>query len=302
VTAAAATLPTYLLTDDTAGDSEAHGEYQEEFEKLNLERQKSEIRKFLSSGSVSKNIHDRLELFSAQQITSEHVWKPCCKQCSTCKLCMESGGQTYMERWQADGFRDHLGKIPHEDGRYHYDLEYLVDPQAALLEDNDLASYQRHQSLRKAFSVLELETQAEFTDRLTRGLGKYWRILPPQEAIDLRNKDGLYLPAGFVLKNQGSTKARLILDPSGNLNAALLKALNLEEKIGSVLRRIQAMPILLSADVREAFFKIKVAPASHHLSLFLMDYDRWTKQLTAKVTENLEMVTIQALVLIMGVN
>jgi hypothetical protein len=33
-----------------------------------------------------------------------------------------------------------------------------------------------------------------------------------------------------------------------------------------------------------------------------MDYDRRTKQLTAKVTENSEMVTIQALVLIMGVN
>ena len=112
----------------------------------------------------------------------------------------------------------------------------------------------------------------------------------------------MYLPAGFVLKNQGSTKARLILDPSGNLNAALLKAPNLEEKIGSVLRRFQNMPILLSADVREAFFKIKVAPASCHLSLFLMDYDRRTNQLTAKVTENSEMVTIQALVLIKGVN
>ena len=91
------------------------------------------------------------------------------------------------------------------------------------------------------------------------------------------NKDGLYLPAGFVLKNQDSTKARLILDPSGNLNAALLKAPDLEEKIGSVLRRIQAMPILLSADVREAFFKMNVAPASRHL----MDYDHHTKQLTA---------------------
>ena len=85
---------------------------------------------------------------------------------------MESGGQTYIERWQADGFRDHLWKIPHEDGRYHYEVEYLVDPQADPLEDNYLASYQRHQSLRKAFSVLEPETKAEFTDRLTRGLGK----------------------------------------------------------------------------------------------------------------------------------
>ena len=168
---------------------------------------------------------------------------------------MESGSQTYIEKCQADGFREHLWKIPNEDGTYHYEVEYLVDPQADHLEDNYLASYQRHQSLRKAFSMLEPETQAEFNDRLTRGLGKYWRILPPQEAIDLRNKDGLYLPAGFVLKNQGSTKARLILDPSGNLNNALLKAPNLEEKINAVLRRIQAMPIILSADVREAFLR-----------------------------------------------
>ena len=59
------------------------------------------------------------------------------------------------------------------------------------------------------------------------------------------------------------------------------------------------MSILLSTDVREAFFKIRVAPASCHLSLFLMDYDHHTKQLTAKVTENSELVTIQALALIM---
>ena len=94
-----------------------------------------------------------------------------------------------------------------------------------------MASYQRHQSLRKAFSGLEPEAQAEFTSRLTKGLeNKYWRILEEKEALDLITKDGLYLPAGFVLKTQGSTHARLILDPSGNLNGALLKSPNLEEK------------------------------------------------------------------------
>ena len=89
---AAATLPTYLSMDDTAGDTRAHGEDQEEFEKLNLEIRKDEIRKFRTSGSVSKNIHDRLELFSAKPVTPEHVWKPSCKQCSKCKECMETGG------------------------------------------------------------------------------------------------------------------------------------------------------------------------------------------------------------------
>ena len=62
--------------DDTAGDTGAHGKDQEEFEKLNLEVRKDEIRKFLSSGSVSKNLHDWLELFSTKPVTPEHVWKP----------------------------------------------------------------------------------------------------------------------------------------------------------------------------------------------------------------------------------
>ena len=62
------------------------------------------------------------------------------------------------------------------------------------------------------------------------------------------------------------------------------------------------MPVLLCAHVREAFFKIRVASASRHLSLFLMDHDTHTQQLTAKVTEHSKLVTIQALALIMGVN
>ena len=50
---------------------------------------------------------------------------------------------------------------------------------------------------------------------MTKGLEKkYWRILEEKEALDLRNKDGLFLPTGFVLKSQGLTRARLVLDPS----------------------------------------------------------------------------------------
>ena len=130
---------------------------------------------------------------------------------------------------------------------------------------------------------------------------KYWRILEEKEALHLRNTDALYLPAGFVLKKFGTTKARLILDPSGSLNGSLLKAPNLEEKTSSVLRRIRTMPILLSADVKEAFFKIKVAPASRHLSLFLMDFDTVKNVLQPKVTENSKLVTNQAICLNMGV-
>ena len=125
-----------------------------------------------------------------------------------------------------------------------------------------MASYQRHLALRTAFSALESEAQTEFTTRLIKGKEmKCWRILKEKKNLDLRNKDGLYLPAGFALKSQGSPCARLVLDPSGNLNGALLKAPNLEEKTSSVLCRIQGMPVLLSADIHEA---------STHLSLFLI--------------------------------
>ena len=39
-----------------------------------------------------------------------------------------------------------------------------------------------------------------------------------------------------------------------------------------------------------------------HLSLLVMDYDTNTRQLTAQATEHSKLVTIQALVLIMGVS
>jgi hypothetical protein len=106
-----------------------------------------------------------------------------------------------------------------------------VDPLAEALPDNYMAGYQRHQQLRKAFSNLEVEAQIEFTNRLTKGLeNKYWQIVEEKEALHLKNTDGLYLLAGFVLKKSGTTKARLILDPSGSLNWSLFKSPNLEEE------------------------------------------------------------------------
>ena len=71
--------------------------------------------------------------------------------------------------------------------------------------------------------------------------------------------------------------------------------------MASVLRKCQAMPILLSADVREAFFKIKVAPASRHLSLCLMDYEESTKQLKPQQSPTSKLITLQFTSLIMGV-
>ena len=62
------------------------------------------------------------------------------------------------------------------------------------------------------------------------------------------------------------------------------------------------MPIIMSADIREAYFRLRISPAAKLSSLFLMDFDTQTKQLTAKVTPHSKMVTIQTKVSIMGVN
>ena len=126
--------PPYAQVNDDGSDSED----QEEFEKIHLENKREEIRKLLNSGTVSKRLYDRLEIFTAKPVAPEHIWKEGCKNCSTCNVCMETGGQTYVEKCQTDGFRAHLWRRPHQDGTYHYEVEYLVDPIAlsSPLQDN----------------------------------------------------------------------------------------------------------------------------------------------------------------------
>jgi hypothetical protein len=118
-------MPSFHWVSDTAVDTGSYSDDQEEFEKLHLEIRKEEIRKFLTSGSVSKNLYDRLEVFTAKPVTPEHVWNPTCKQCSKCNVCMEQGGQRSVQRCQTEGFKGHLCRIPHEHGHYHYEVEYL---------------------------------------------------------------------------------------------------------------------------------------------------------------------------------
>ena len=85
------------VMDDGSGSDD-----QEEFEKIHLETKKEEIRKLLSSGTVSKKLYDRLEIFTAKPVAPEHIWKEGCKNWSTCNVCMETGGQTYVEKRQTD--------------------------------------------------------------------------------------------------------------------------------------------------------------------------------------------------------
>ena len=171
-----------------------------------------------------------------------------------------------MERMQTKAFKAHFWRVPAQEGdvaKYRYRIKYMRDPSALQLLDNYHISYQRHRNLRNSFSKLEPEAQLEFTKHLTRGLKqRYWEVVPEEEALQLRRPPGPgvtighYLPANFVLKTQGSTRACLVLDPSGSLNQTLLKAPNLEQTIANVMRKIQGTPILCSMDIREAFFRI----------------------------------------------
>ena len=114
-------------------------------------------------------------------------------------------------------------------------------------------------------------------------------------------KTGHWLPANFALKTQGTTKARLVLDPSGALNQTLAKAPNLEQTISKVMRRIQGTPIIFSMDIKEAFFRILLHQDSVNSLWFLMDFDSQTNQLTAKQGPNTKLVTIRCLVTVMGI-
>ena len=81
---------------------------EEGLEEARLEIKQEEIQNMLNCGAVSKNLYDRLEVFTAPGPQFEHNLKPGCKSCPKCKLCMEQGGQTYLERSQTEAFKAHL--------------------------------------------------------------------------------------------------------------------------------------------------------------------------------------------------
>ena len=66
------------------------------------------------------------------------------------------------------------------------------------------------------------------------------------------------------------------------------------------MRKIQGTPVLVLMDIKEAFFRITLVPESTNLSLFLMDLNTKTNELTAKVGPDTKLVTIRSLVSIMG--
>ena len=216
-----------------------------------------------------------------------------------------------MKNKQIDCCKTHIWRSYLEDDptKYQYKINYIEDPNTLPLPENYQASYMRHISLRKSFSNLEPAAQAEFTERLTQGLKKkYWEEVPEEEAIAMRRPpgpgvvNGHSLPANFVLKSQGTTRSRLVLDPSGSLNQKLLKAPNLEQNIATVMRRTQCTPILCCMDIREAFFRITLSPKSSNLSMFLMDINTKTGELAPKQGSDTKLVTIRSKSSIMGIN
>ena len=217
----------------------------------------------------------------------------------------DPSGRTFQEKLQIDAFKAHVCRVPATEKdpmvKYRYQVRYLKNPLAVPLPNIYQVCYQRHLQLRKAFSQLEKPAQKEFTSRLTLGLKKrYWEIVSIKEAEKIRYKtdtNNYFIPANFVLKTQGTTRARLVLDPSGSLNQALAKAPNLEQNIAQVMRRIQATPVLWSCDIAEAFFRIQTAPDSP-TGLFLMDYNKETEELGPG--PNSSLVIIRTLVTIMG--
>ena len=161
-------------------------------------------------------------------------------------------------------------------------------------------------SLRKNFKKLPEATKAEFTERLTLGVEKrYWTVIKGAELDKLRRLEGggHFLPANYVLKDPAgtsSTKARLMLDPLQVFNGTLLTPVNVENKIGDVLRCQQALTIIGTQDIHKAFFRLRLSPAAKKI-VFIMDMNS-QGELTADDTPGTRLVAVSVDVSVMGIN
>ena len=153
----------------------------------------------------------------------------------------------------------------HPMARYAYNVTYVPDLSANPLPVNSDAALSRHMSLRKNFKKLPDASKAEFTQRLTEGIGKgYWTVIEGADLDKLRRPEGggHFLPANDVLKDPegtASTKGRLMLDPSQVFNGILLTPINVENKIQDVRRKVQSLGIVATQDIKEAFFRLRLS-------------------------------------------
>ena len=190
---------------------------------------------------------------------------------------------------------------------YAYQVEYVENQAAEPLPEYFEPAMARHRSLRKSAVSLPTAAKEEFSRRLTQGVAKgFWSI---EEVADVRKlKDVHFLPAGFVCKDpagSSTTKVRLVLDPSQAYNGRLLAPYNAESTLASVLRKLQAIPVIAVQDIETAFWRLRLDQKKR--LCFLMDYDEkggadQTGVLTAQVTPTSRLVAVMVLCVVMGVS
>ena len=162
----------------------------------------------------------------------------------------------------------------HKMAKYAYAITYVEDNQADVLPVNFETAMSRHNSLRKSAASLPPAAKAEFSKRLTQGVKRgFWSI---QEIDKMRSLKGgcHFLPAGFVLKDPAGSltaKVRLVLDPSQAYNGRLLAPFNAESTLASVLRKLQALPVVAVQDIETAFWRLRLAQQKQ--LCFLMDFE-----------------------------
>ena len=192
--------------------------------------------------------------------------------------------------------------------RYAYAITYVEDDEADVLPVNFESAMSRHLSLPKSAASLSSAAKAEFSKRLSQGVKRgFWSI---QEIDKMRalSSGAHFLPAGFVLKDpagSASTKVRLVLDPSQAYNGRLLAPFNAESTLVSVLRKLQALPVVVVQDIETAFWRLRLA--QQRQLCFLMDFEPeggedGQGELTAQATATSRLVAVAVLVAIMGVN
>ena len=97
-------------------------------------------------------------------------------------------------------------------------------------------------------------------------------------------------------------------------NQNLLGTICIENKIADVLRKLRPLPVVVVQDIREAYFRLRMAgisdktdgkPSSSGPLAFLMDCDTGTdgvQTLTAKKTATSKLLAILVMVAVMGIS
>ena len=231
-----------------------------------------------------------------------------------------------MQQIATKAFASRVEKVPKQDvkppipplGLYKqathvFQVKYLEDPNADALPVNYGTALNCHQTMRNNFAKLTSESRNEFNERLLSGVHKgYWHLVMGEELEKLRQpgSEAHFLPSGYVLKpasSGSSTRVRLVLDPSLVYNQQLLPPVNIENSISSVLRKLQSLPICAVQDIKEAYFRLRLAESREKPLVFLMECEATGGEngqgvLTAGKTATSQLVGVVVDVSVMGIS